>query len=128
MYYQTTITIPANTAESEPVRESVRMAKGTISKVEIIFPPGCCGLVHIQILHHESIIFPSSPDESYIGNEYPIFWNEDFPLTESPFELVVQGWNYDVRYSHSPVVRFEMLSQVNNLASYFAKLIGVVQT
>lgn len=124
MIYQCSLSIPPNTAQSSPTRNTVIMTKGTITKVEIIFPPGCSGLVHLQILHHESIIFPSSPDESFIGDTFPIMWNEDFTIDENPFTLVVKGWNLDTRYSHSPIVRFEMLSQTNSFQEYLTKLIG----
>jgi hypothetical protein len=127
MLYQQTLSLPPATPKTSPIRETLIMSKGTVTKVEIIFPPGCAGLAHIQILHHESIIFPSSPDESFIGDTFPISWNEDFPVTESPFTFVIQGWNLDTRYAHSPVVRFEMLSNANSLQDYLAKLIGSVK-
>lgn len=124
MHYQTTISIPANTAATSPIRSTVQMSKGTISKVEIVFPPGCAGLVHLQILHKEHILYPSSPDESYVGDKDPIVWSEDFPLVENPYELIVIGWNYDTRYAHSPIVRFEMLSKDKSLADYLQRIFG----
>ena len=127
MLYQQTLSLPPATPKTSPIRETLIMSKGTVTKVEIIFPPGCAGLVHLQILHHESIIFPSSPDESFIGDTFPISWSEDFPVTENPFTFVIQGWNLDVRYAHTPVVRFEMLSNTNSLQAYLAKLIGTTK-
>ena len=124
MQYQCTLLIPALTAQANPARATISLGPGIISKVSIIFPPGCAGLAHIQILHKEHLLFPSSPDENYIGDTFPIEWIEYFPLNEGPYELTVIGWNTDTLYSHSPMVRFEMLSKAKTLGDYFKRLFG----
>ena len=104
MRYRTALVIPALTPESEPVSAVVKVVPGIITEVELLFPAGHAGLTHVAIFYHERQIFPTSPEQSFCGDDHLITFNEQFAIIELPYELVVYGWNDDELYSHTVYV------------------------
>ena len=51
--------IPPNTPPSEPVKLRKGIKTGRIAELHVYFPPGCEGLVGVQVLHREHIISPA---------------------------------------------------------------------
>jgi len=63
MFYAWDIIIPADTEESDPVEQALKITKGVITKLSVKFPPGCKGLVKVRILRYESQLVPLSRGE-----------------------------------------------------------------
>lgn len=124
MLYQESLTIPPNTDSNVPVSQDMELLPGTITKIEILFPPGCNGLAHLEIYQKIHKLWPSSPDASFFGDTYPISWNEDYEVNEIPYSLTLLGWNLDNLYPHTVTVRIAMLTGSDGWADYLAKLIG----
>ena len=105
MFYRFALTVPANTPESDPVRLTLPLTHGIIHRVEIGFPPGPAGLVHVAIFRFESQIWPTNPGEWFAWDDYNIAFDEEYELFDPPFELSFRGWSEDDTFDHIVVVR-----------------------
>ena len=101
MLYSSSITIPANTAEASPTTQIMKVSKGVITRVMVRPRPGHAGLAHLTILLHEYQLYPTNPDGTLAGDQFPIDWNDHEELTSEPFELKLAGWNDDDTFEHT---------------------------
>lgn len=127
MYYEYTLTIPANTPSSAPVREVVSLCPGTITKVDIFFVPDCAGYVGVRVLRFEHQLWPTNPDVWFRRNEDGPDWEESFPLDDDPYELIVEGYNEDDSYAHDVILGFAVIPTAETMAGVFKKLFAPTQ-
>jgi len=109
MFYDFSITIPANTPEASPVEERALLDHGVISHVEVEFPPGCAGLVRTYIRHSLHQLWPSNPEGYFWTDGRAIVWNDYYELFAEPYDLIIGGYNLDDFYPHEITFRFEVL-------------------
>lgn len=109
MYYDFSLTIPANTAAAAPTEQQVKLTHGIIHRVEIGFPAGCAGLVHLQIYEGGHQVWPTNKDGSFNTDNYTIPINDFYELFRRPHTLTLSGWNLDDTYGHTLEVRFGIL-------------------
>lgn len=106
MFYRYSLTVPANTPATAPVRTTMYLSHGIIHHVEVAFPPGCAGLVHASIWRFEHQAWPTNPDEEFAWDNYTIdIRNEAFGLTKRPYNLSLRAWSNDDTFSHTIVAR-----------------------
>ena len=133
MFYDFSITVPANTPESAPVEQILPLTAGVIQRVSIQFPTGTYALVHVCLFYHEHQVWPTNPDGSFNADGYPLEWDESFPLDVEPFELKAKLWNDADTYDYDINIRFSVLrtedvekqSGVITALKSFLKLVGV---
>jgi len=101
MLFRASITIPANTASTDPTIEMLKIAHGIISKFMVRPRPGHAALAHLVILHHEHQIAPSTEGMDLSGDTFPIDWEEYYESYQPPYELKLKGWNDDDTYPHT---------------------------
>lgn len=89
--------------------ETLVIAHGIISWVSVLFPPGCHGMVHCVILHHEHQIAPSTEGMTMIGDGIPIEWNEYYESYQPPYELKAKLWGVDCEHDHTVTIRVAVL-------------------
>lgn len=109
MLFRADINVPANTLESAPVTEILKIAHGIITWISVFFPAGCHKLAHCVILHHEHQIAPSTEKMDLAADEFPIEWNEYYESYQPPYELKIKLWNEDDTYAHKITVRVAVL-------------------
>ena len=109
MYYETTITIPADTLKSAPTEVELRVTQGIIHRIELEFPRGCAALAHVALYYHEHQFSPTNPDGDYASDGYVIPINDLLPLDSAPYTIEIRGWNDDDSYSHTIRVRMGIL-------------------
>lgn len=109
MLFVANITVAKSTTEASPKSQVLKIAHGIISWVSVSFPPGCVGLAHCVILHHEHQVWPSTENMSLAGDTFPIEWNEYYESYQPPYELKVKAWNEDDTYQHIITVRIAVL-------------------
>ena len=109
MYYDYAFTIPANTTQTAPTTQACHLCHGVIHRVEIDFPYGCAGLVHLQILHALHQLWPTNPEGAFNADDFVIGYNEHHALADTPPILTLQGWNLDDTFDHTLQVRFGIL-------------------
>ena len=110
MHYSFDLTIPENTAEENKISLRCPVNYGILRRVEIFFPYGCAGLVHVQIYRFEHQIFPSNIDSSYADNDYHLSFEEYYPILDLPYELKIFGWNLDDYFDHTVTFRFSVIN------------------
>jgi hypothetical protein len=133
MYYDFAITVPAGTAENDPVVETLKLTKGIIHRVEVQFPPGCKGYVYLVLMHEGHQLFPENREGAFQTSGHTIPIDEHYPLKSRPFNLKAVAWAPDASHDHTITVRIGILPETVmspltelgvNLKRFF-KLMGV---
>ncbi len=101
MLFKASITIPANTASTDPTIEMLKIAHGIISEIMVRPRPGHTAVAHLVILHHEHQIAPSTEGMDLSGDAFPIDWEEYYESYQPPYELKLKGWNDSTKYPHT---------------------------
>jgi len=109
MYYAVPLVIPASTPRTARASATAELHPGTLVQVEIVFPQGCAGLVHVQINYNVQQIFPTNPGGYFTGDGETITFREDIELGNGAHLFTVYGWNDDDTFEHIPIVRFGVL-------------------
>ena len=109
MYYDFTLTIPANTTERALKKDTVKLTHGIIHRVEVEFPSGCGGLVHVKVLQALHQAFPTNPEGNFSSDGYTISFRDHYKLLSEPYQLTLSGWNEDDTYPHTITFRFGLL-------------------
>lgn len=109
MLYRYALTIPAGTAQDDPVADTVGLTYGVLRNVDVSFPPGCAGLVHVAVRYHEHQIIPLSPRTWLAWDDYTVTWPEEIPIFWDPYTFDLVGWSEDDSFDHEVVFRFDVL-------------------
>jgi len=105
MFFTYSITIPANTAKTNPTKKTLKLRKGVITKISILIPDGHAAVAHLSIYHGETQIMPWGSDQWIEGNDETVTWEPDYELPSEPAILEARGWNESTRYSHTFYIR-----------------------
>ena len=108
MLFQKTVTIPANTPESDPVTSEIILSVGVMNSLRVYFPPGPSGLAHAQVWLQDYQLLPWERGEWSTGDDLSIVDNSQRVIYEKPTILKVVGWNEDTQYNHNVYVFVEM--------------------
>ena len=111
MFYVKYIQTPANTPRLSPKTTRIKMWGGVIHRVEIMFPPGPQGLLHVQLFHGGHQIFPSTHGQSFAGDDETISFNDFYKLEPGFNTLIIKTWNEDDTYDHVCRVRIGVLPE-----------------
>lgn len=106
MLYDFAFTIPANTTKDAPARLDARVIRGTIHRLEVQFPSGCAGLVHVVIRRFGRQLWPSNTEGSFASDGHAISCDVSYDIVEQPTLLELVGYNDDDSYDHTVTVRF----------------------
>ncbi|MBA7560745.1 hypothetical protein ES708_02376 [subsurface metagenome] len=109
MFYDFSFTIPANTSKYPLYIKRAKLTHGIIHRVEIGFPDGCGGLVHLRIKRGLFQVWPLNPDGDFNSDNYTIAFNDFYELFSAPYLLTLHGWNLDDAFPHTLEIRFGIL-------------------
>lgn len=112
MYYNFGISVPANTLKSAPLVQRLPLDQGSVSIVEINFPPGCAGLVSCVLMYGSIQVIPWNADGSLYGDNRTFRLDVNLPVKAPPFEFQVKLWSDDDTYPH--VVNIGIMVQTGN--------------
>ncbi len=130
MFYDFAITVPADTALATPVTQDMQLTAGVVHQVEIGFPSGCAGLVHVRIGQPEATYLPTNPEGSFASDGYVIRFNEHKELSAGSNLLTAFAWNLDDTYPPTITVRIGVLPRdavlVLALAKFITNLISIL--
>jgi len=99
--YTLDLKVPADTAETAPVKAEVEIEEGVIVKVEVIYPPGPQGMVHTQCLYGIRQLWPRPEGETFHLEDMKVEIPEHWTPPELPCILTVRGWSPGTRFSHT---------------------------
>jgi len=122
MIYSASITTLAGKSKATPTRTQLRLTKGLIWLLEVDFPPGCCGLVHVQIFDGSYQLLPASPDKTLSGDSRLLRYDDLYLKEAAPFELTIVTWNTDELWDHTIEVRVGMASTRLFMARYLPSI------
>jgi len=118
MIYQSTIaTTKGGSAGSKEVTV-LTVTQGLIWLIEVEFPPGCCGLAHLQIFDGSYQVVPATPGESLHGDAVTLSLDDLYMKDAAPWELVVKTWNTDDTYDHQLTVRVGQAQSEAEMSRY----------
>jgi len=109
MFYAWDIKLTRGRSKATRQKIVLKLEKGTITRFELVFPTGCCGLVHVHINQALHQIFPKNPDYQLTGNGATIVSTDEYEIKEPPLELDFYGWNTDEIYYHTITVRIQLV-------------------
>jgi len=109
MIFRFGVSTPANTAAADEVKTILPIAHGVITQIDIQFPPGPQGLLHIHINDALHQLFPYNTDEAFSSDFVNISFREHIPFITEPFELQAYTWNLDDTYAHIIIIRVGVL-------------------
>lgn len=78
---------------------------GTVSRIEVVFPDGCAGLVDLVIMYGGQQVIPYQTGETLRGNNETVGFDDldDYP-TGNSWEMGIN--NADIAYAHRVTVKF----------------------
>jgi len=107
--YEQMITVPANTASGSPTSQDMTLSKGECSWLQIRFPKGPAGYLHIAIFDANGTtqLFPGAAATWFIGDDEVIEFDTEFVVgvEDSTYKIVLKGYNNDDTFQHSALVR-----------------------
>lgn len=109
MLFTAEIEVETTHTATNKKEQTLKIAHGIISYVNVLHPPGCHGLVHCVILHHEHQIFPSTENMDLAGDGFPIVWDEYYESYQPPYELKIKAWGDSCSYDHTITVKVAVL-------------------
>lgn len=100
MWYRGSINVPAGTARAAYESETIEICPGVITKFYRLFPPGCAGLVGMQVWHQTRQVFPTTPGTFYLGDGSEILGEASVDVVEPEYLLELRAWAPDADYDH----------------------------
>lgn len=122
MIYSATITLQPGTTAENAVKTLLEINKGLIWRIEVEFPAGCCGLVHLQIFDSSYQVFPATPGESLRGENVIVGYDDLYLKNAAPYELTLRAWNDDEVYEHTIQVRIGMATTEAFMSRYMPSI------
>lgn len=107
-------TIPANTPEETPETLDLVLEEGTVSKVQIIIPPGHAALAGLKIMNDIEQVIPKSGWLK--GNNDRLDFDVDIKIIGAgepiTYKFTANGFNEDDTYEHTFYIRAWVLKGV----------------
>ena len=118
MIYSSTITTDAGTAEGSKADVTLQLTSGLVWLFEVDFPPGCCGLQHVQLFDGSYQVLPATIGESLHGDSVTMRFDDLYFKQAAPFELKIRTWNLDDTWDHTIQVRIGQASSRAEMSRY----------
>lgn len=119
------ITTPPNTTKASPLRTELPLLAGLIDQVQIAFPPGPQGLLHVTITRGSSLLWPVNEGDGFASDAFTIDFNPRLILADEPLDLAALTWNDDDSFSHQVNVRINVVDP--ELALGISPELGILQ-
>ena len=131
--YIVDLDVPANTSQTEPVEQTIKIEEEVIVSVSCFFPAGCRGMVYTAVYYGEEQIFPRPYGKYLHGDNETIKWSEYYELPETPCILTIRGWSPGTSYDHTVTWRICALPRkyafwwmiLDRFISFLAKIFRV---
>jgi len=107
--YCETLSIPANTSETNPVSLDIKHEQYLITKMEVAFPPGCSFMVKVKIQYGIHQEWPEKKGTWIVGDDETISWEERYRIPNLNEKLTIYGCSPNTTYPHNVVIRIMTL-------------------
>jgi len=122
-FFWYTIKCDENVEQKDALTQELKLKAGVIHRVVVIIPSGHAGLMHLQIFDALHEVYPTSPDETFHGDNIVLTFRDWFDLKAQPFSLDAKYWNLDDTYNHEMIIGFGVLPKWVLLPQLFGHLI-----
>lgn len=109
MYYEFAISVPKSTAQTAPVTQTLKLAKGIIQRIEVEFPIGTQALTHCQLTSHNFGQLPSNLSGSFATDGFRRVVESPLDFQSSPYIVKATLWNDDDTYPHKVTIIFDIV-------------------
>ena len=109
MFHVYAHTLTASDTANDPYIRKMKLEKGVIHQIDILFQDGCKFQNHVQIYQGASQIWPSNRSGSFIGNQSITSFREFFPLRKGANELSAKIWTDDTSVLGTIVIQIGIL-------------------
>jgi len=96
--------LPEGTEDTQS-QTRLLLCRGIIHQLDIYFPKGSYGLLHLHINNALHQVWPKNSGETFYGNDISVSFPESYPLLEEPYQLQAWAWNEDETYDHQVIIR-----------------------
>lgn len=107
-FYEYDLSVAAGTTKAAPAELTAALTKGVVTSVEVVFPPGCAGLVFAVLDRGDVQLWPSNRDGEFKGDGDRIRWVEDYELDDEPLGFNLRAWAPNARFRHTVTFRLEV--------------------
>jgi len=111
MVYRKSVTTLPNVKQVLPDRSTLNLTKGLCYFLELMFPSGSEGLLHVQINDGGYQVWPSTPGESFFGDDIYLKYDDLYINETEPTSFEIITWNDDDLYQHQVVVGIGLVSK-----------------
>ena len=111
MIYRFAITTAITYSATNKLKTILPLARGVIHQIEIFFPPGPTGLLHIHLNRGLHQVWPSNSEEAFAADNNIIAFREHFEIIDRPFQLEAYTWNDDDTHGHLAIIRVGVLAR-----------------
>ena len=122
MVYAASIKTEHGKSEADATETPLKVVKGLIYRLEVEFPPGCCGLVHMQLYDAGYMVYPATPGVSFHGDNATIGFDDCYLKGSAPYTFIIKTWNEDDTWDHTIQVRVAMASAEAFMSRYMPSL------
>jgi len=133
MIYRFGIPTTTDDTKASPLKTILPLTRGTVHQLDVVFPPGCAGTLHVIVRDALHQVWPTNPDQSFASDNDKISFKESLDLDFEPFELQVYTWLEDAAHSHTCIVRvgilpFEVMNPWVDVLEELRNLAVILQT
>lgn len=97
---------------SSPLEEAIVLSQGMVTDVAVHFPAGCAGTVGLRVLRGLNQVWPTSPGQWFISDDFTIVFPTRYLLFEKPYAFTVEAYNTG-EWSHTVSVTFTVAGLVS---------------
>jgi len=135
MIYAKDCLIDAATPATNPSHDVLNVTRGLVYKVEVEFPPGCAGLVHLAIFDGGHQAWPSSAGTDFHTDGFTISFDDTYLKLAAPYQFDIYGYSAGTLHNHTIQVRVGLVSSEIFMArflptytwKYFKQMMGDLQ-
>ena len=119
------ITTSANVSKANAKRTLLRVGPGVVDKIDVAYPPGPQGLLHVAIYREGALLWPVNDDDGFAWDDFTLTWNPLYRLDDEPLAFQAFTWNEDDTFAHQVVIRMNIVP----LETYFRdrEELGILQ-
>jgi hypothetical protein len=111
MIYDFPVTVLTTNTEDDPAIEDAKLTHGVVHRIEVEFPAGQIGLIHVVINHMGHQVWPSNPAGSFASDDHVVAFDDYYPLLFAPYRFKIIAWTDGTNYDHTVKVRFGLLPE-----------------
>ncbi len=101
--------LPPNGSAANLTSLDVEYPPGVVTRVKVTMPSGCAGLVHFRVRKALHQLWPYNDGAWFEEDDLKEDFEEELDLSAEPHILVLEGYNEDDTYSHTPVIKLVIM-------------------